>query len=611
MTAWDFSCRDWEQKIIRGEAPVPALRFFPPAELATAFFDQMRLPDVIGSPLLKDAAGDWFRWMVAAIFGSVDPVTSVRLIREIMALVPKGSSKTTYGAALMLTALLMNRTPRAEFILVGPTQAVADRALSQAIGMIDLDRAMKRRFKIREHTKEIIDQDPDTARARLVVKTFDLNIMTGTGAAGVLLDEIHLLGTHHAAGRVMRQLRGGLEKTGGFLVMITTQSDIPPAGVFKEELIAAREIRDGRREGRMLPILYEFPRAIASDPSRWKDPLNWPMVMPNLGRPMRIDSLVHDWEAERIKGEHAEKVWASQHLNIEIGVGIATQAWSGASRWESATDPSLTFETLLRRSEVICAGIDGGGADDLYAIALLGREIGTRRWLLWVRVWALRSVLELRKTEAPRLLDFEKDGDLIFVDELEEAYAQSADLIAEINETGLLARVGLDAWGVSLVVDELARRDIEGGDRVVSVAQGWQLNGAIKTAEVKLLSGSLVHAAQPIMAWAVGNAKVELKGNAITITKQVAGTAKIDPLMATFDAVALMSRNPEAPGGSIYEDGEAYAEAFGHSPAAGGDADPGHEIWSPEVLAAIDHPDFPEHKRRFEAWQDHQPEEAW
>jgi phage terminase large subunit-like protein len=43
------------------------------------------------------------------------------------------------------------------------------------------------------------------------------------------------------------------------------------------------------------------------------------------------------------------------------------------------------------------------------------------------------------------------------------------------------------------------------------------------------------------MPWAVSNARVEPKGNAITITKQASGTPKIDPLMAAFNAIAWMS----------------------------------------------------------------------
>jgi phage terminase large subunit-like protein len=41
------------------------------------------------------------------------------------------------------------------------------------------------------------------------------------------------------------------------------------------------------------------------------------------------------------------------------------------------------------------------------------------------------------------------------------------------------------------------------------------------------------------MSWAI-----EPKGNAIIITKQASGSAKIDPLMPAFNAIALMSTNP-------------------------------------------------------------------
>ena len=45
------------------------------------------------------------------------------------------------------------------------------------------------------------------------------------------------------------------------------------------------------------------------------------------------------------------------------------------------------------------------------------------------------------------------------------------------------------------------------------------------------------------MSWAVSDARVEPKGNAINITKQASGTAKIDPLMAAFNAIEWMAES--------------------------------------------------------------------
>ena len=62
----------------------------------------------------------------------------------------------------------------------------------------------------------------------------------------------------------------------------------------------------------------------------------------------------------------------------------------------------------------------------------------------------------------------------------------------------------------------------------------------------------LRHSGQRLMSRAVANARVEPKGNAIIITKQASGSAKIDPLMAAFNAIALMSTHPWSSRPSIF-----------------------------------------------------------
>ena len=79
----------------------------------------------------------------------------------------------------------------------------------------------------------------------------------------------------------------------------------------------------------------------------------------------------------------------------------------------------------------------------------------------------------------------------------------------------------------------------------------WDLIPKSALASITLMQGG-----SKLMNWCVGNAKTELRGNALLITKQNAGSVKIDPLMALFNANALMGKNPVAAGSSVYNDDE-------------------------------------------------------
>lgn len=563
---WDLSCADWPDRLRAGRSLVPDLPLFESeARDGLAYFDAIRLPDQPDEPRLGDAAGQWFRDIVRAGFGSWDPVRRERWIRDILLLAPKGQSKTTYFAGLLIAVLLMNERRNAEAMFVGPTQSISDRAFDQAAGMIELDPALKRRFKLIGHQKIIEDRQNGTQAA---VKTFDLNIVTGGILIFALVDELHLLGRNKHTMKVLRQIRGGLDKTPeGLLVVATTQSDDEPTGAFRDELIHARRVRDGAFRGQqirpLLPVLYEFPPEIATDERRWQDAKNWPLVLPNIGRSVHLRDMIPDWETERGKGDHARRIWASQHLNIEIGVGTKANRWPGAEDWERRCDPKLTLAGLLDRCEVVVVGGDGGGKDDLFGLNVLGRErdeieievtiLGNRemrkvkRWLSWSHAWCHEGVLDRRQAIASRLQTFADLGELTIVDDELADLPEIVAHIEAIQDRGLLAEVAVDTAAIGELVDELAKIDVtEENGRLVGIGQGGFLMPGIKAVERRLTNGTLLHAPSTLMDWCVGNVKIEPTATGIRATKQSAGDAKIDPAVALWNAGLRMARNPVA-----------------------------------------------------------------
>jgi phage terminase large subunit-like protein len=563
---FDFACLDWAEKLARGETPIAELPLdAAAAERAVGIFNRLRLPDVPGQPPLEEAAGEWMRDIVRAAFGSMATSASgyeSRQVGEIFVLVPKKNAKTTSAAAIALTFMLLNRRRNADMLIIGPTQKISETAFEQAKGMIDADPEgfLQKRFHVQDHKKTIRCR---VTGARLMIRTFGMDVLTGAKPIFALIDEVHILGSIPYAADVIRQIRGGmLPFPESLLVMITTQSDHPPQGVFRTELDYARAVRDGKitERVRLLPVLYEFPEAIQRSKGRdWTDPALWPMVTPNLGRSVSIEALLDGFERAKADGQTEIIAWATQHLNIEVGVGIRATTWIGAQFWEAAgIVPEIAdLGALMERSEVAVVGIDGGGLDDLLGLAVIGRERDTRRWLMWAHAWAHPEVFEQRKEIAAILRQFARDGDLTILAEDDKTgdVTGVADVVERLLAAGLLpgtGAVGLDPYGVSTIVDELAFRGLA-DDQLAAIPQGTRLSAAIWGMERKLKDGTLVHAGRPMMAWVLGNAKTEQRGSAVMITKETAGKAKIDPLVAAFDAFMLMARNPEPAGGSYLD----------------------------------------------------------
>lgn len=504
----------------------------------------LRLVDVAGQPLLRDAALPWTRDLVRAIFGAYNPEDGRRYINEYLLMVSKKNAKSTIAAAIMLTALMMNWRPSAELLILSPTKEIADNSYKPIRDMIKADPELDALLKVQDHIRTITHRENN---AFLKVVAADSDTVSGKKASFVFVDELHEFGKQAKASNMLLEATGGLaSRAEGFVIYATTQSAEPPAGVFLDKLKYARRVRDGEvKDARFMPVIYEFPKSML-DSGAHKDLNNAYVTNPNWGASVDIERITQLHSQAVESGEGQFKEFLAKHLNVEIGLNLRSDRWPGADFWQQqAKAPGLTLEQLLDRSEVVDIGIDGGGLDDLLGVAVIGRDKTTREWLLWTRAYAHPSVLERRKEIAARLKDFAKDGDLILVEHIGDDVYQVAEICAQCEESGLLDKIGADPAGLGGILEALTQADVP-EEKVIGVTQGWRMTGAIKTTERKLAEGGLIHGGQQMMNWCVGNAKIEPRGNAIIITKQAAGFAKIDPLLATFNAVTLMSLNPES-----------------------------------------------------------------
>ena len=512
-------------------------------------------------PTYGQVCRPWLTEIAEAIHGAYDVETGDRLIREVLLKVPKKNWKSGLAGGLMLSLMVLNWRQSNEGAVIAPTKETADNVFKPIRDAINADPEMADLFHIQPNIRTVTHR---VTGMSVRVYAADTDTIAGKIWAFVIFEELWLLAQRKGAEDMLLEATGGqASRPEGIVISITTESDGDAVGIYKAKLEFARAVRDGEIHApHFLPLLYEWPADMVKSKA-YLEPTNFPLVNPNWGASVDPEDFIRKFEEAKLAGGTSLQVFLAKRLNVPPSENMGG-SWPGSEFWARRGDKSLTLDALLERCEVVVVGVDGGGLDDLLALSAVGREKGTRKWLHWAHAWAHEIVLERRKELEPQLRDFERDGDLTIVALPGQDVEELADCVQKINEAGLLPEkhaIGVDPAGIGAVVDELTaeHRGIE-MEQIIAVSQGWKLNGAIKTTERSVAGGDFVHGAQPIMAWAVGNAKVVPVGNAVTITKQAAGSAKIDPLMATFNAVTLMALNPEA---------RAYVGDFLTSPVTG------------------------------------------
>lgn len=451
---------------------------------------------------------------------------------------------STAAALIMLTALIRGWRHDAEYAIVAPTLSVAGNSFEPIKSAIRADKELSKLLHVQPNTRIITHR---VTNAKLQVIAADSNSVAGKKLSGVLIDELWLLGKSGKSDDILRELTGGLAaRPEGFLISLTTQGDEPPTGVFKTKLDYARGVRDGRIDDpSFLPVLYEFPKKMIES-GEARNPKNFGIVNPSMGFGLSEDFLRRELKKATEAGEAELAGFFAKHANIEVGLALTSKTWSAANYFDKVKKQT-TLDELLNESEVVTLGVDLGGLDDMTSIVVLGRN-PSGKWTSFSHSWLFKDAVEFRKSNATKYQQFVKEGDLTIIENVGEDLDALVGMIEHIRDTGKLGKIGIDPHGTPDLLNKLQEIGLEANKDIVGVSQGWRLHPVIVTVERRLAERTLSFADQNIFSWALSNAAVEVRGNAMSINKAGSGAAKIDPVIALLCAVSVMLQNPASAG---------------------------------------------------------------
>lgn len=478
----------------------------------------------------------WQRRIVQRVYGDLNE-EGKRKVRTVFVMVPRGSGKTTWAAALGLLHLV---GPERE---AGGQVAVAAADRDQAAIAYDKARAM-------------VEQEP--ILSRLVKRAPSKRLMTHPGSrstykalshetAGkhgysiscLIADEVHAWPKRE----LWDVLRGSMGKREAPLTIVITTAGRGVHGLAYELYAYAKKVLSGEVDDpSFLPVLFETDRD-----ADWQDEEVWKRVNPALAGGFRSLTEMRDAARQAAEIPAQREAFKQYYLNV----------WS-----DGAPDPWLDMSVYDRcGGEIDEAGLDGrecflagdlSSTQDLTALVAAFPD-GDDGYILksWFFCPADNLSQRQNRDQVP-YLTWAREGHLIATPGNVVDYSYVEDVIEEIAQRYRVLEIAFDPAMSAGIIPRLQDR----GHNVALFRQGWvSMTPAIKETERALLAGRVRHGGHPVLRWCFQNAVIDRgrTGDTARFTK-ASSPEKIDGAVAAAMAIGRAHVSRLQP--SIFETGE-------------------------------------------------------
>jgi phage terminase large subunit-like protein len=545
----------------------------------------------------------WEKFVVGSIFGwkmrlgadtlkpsppvsKADLAQYIRRFRTAFVSTARKNGKSSLEAGLGLKALVDEDEPGAEVYSAATTRDQAKIVFSEAERMRGASPALRRRITQTNNNLSVID-----SASWFRPLSADASKMDGLNVFFALVDEVH----EHPNADVIEKLDTGMGARLQPLMYETTTAGVNRQSVCYQHWDLSIKVLE-----QTIPIVtadrWFAYIATTDEGDDWQDEIAWQKANPSLGALLKIEDL-------RAEVALAREMPAKQNSIRRLRLNQWTQQvtrWIDMDVWAAGSEP---FDVAELRNRPCYGGLDLARVNDLSSLCLLFPPVEPgERWKAIFRHWCpLDDIVRRSKRDHAPYDVWNEQGKLIATQGNTTDFKFIEAEILELAGIYDIRDIAFDRTFAGEIVRNLG----DEGVSMVEFGQGFMSMGPA-TAEFmrRLIGREVSHGGDEVATWCASNVSVRTDPAGNEKPDKERSIERIDPVVAFIMATGRsMARSDELP--SVYSSEDSYVAAFGPRSVT----DDGSEEWSPEILADMKHPDFAEHKRRFEAWQDAQRED--
>lgn len=493
----------------------------------------------------------WQCWIVTTVFGWVHHETRLRRYLEVYEEEARKNGKSAKGSGLLLYMLAADGEHGAECYTAATTRDQARIVFDDARAMAERTPDLRTYLgvAIMKHSLTVAHTSSKAAPLAAEGSTLD-----GLNVHFALLDELHAHKTR-AVYDVIDTARGAREQS---LLWTITTAGTDRSGICYERRTHVTKILDGVvRDDRVFGVIYTLDDG--DDPF---DTRTWIKANPNLGVSVQLDEMT----AQARKAEAMPSA-LNNFLTTRLNVWVSGESpWMDMRAWERCGKEPVTLDSIPPGAKVYM-GLDLAQKKDFAALAITwqhemlrpgpdGVYVPTKVWGLCIRLYL--NELAVQESGNAHLTGWARQG-----------YVQVTD--GDLTDFDCIAedlRRYCRQWDVQEIAFDpalsmyFAGQLIDEGLPLVEIAQrAMFFTPALIQVENMVRAGTLVHDANPVMAWMVSNLVVKVsKFNELMAPTKERAENKIDGPIAMLMAIGRALALAEEP--TAAQKAQAYWASF-------------------------------------------------